>query len=80
MRQDGLLTKGQALLHPEPVLLVDDHEPQLREAYVLADQAVRADEAVDDAGEGELADHTLVAPRQAVGEQAAPEAGAFEPG
>ena len=36
--------QGVALLDAEPVLLVDDHEPQLGEPDPVLDQRVRADD------------------------------------
>ena len=38
-----LLPERVALLDAEPVLLVDDHQPQVGELHVLLEQGVRAD-------------------------------------
>ncbi len=42
------------VLDAEPLLLVDDHEPQILERHVLLHQAMRADQDIDGAGSGTL--------------------------
>jgi hypothetical protein len=38
------LREGAPLTHPEPVLLVDDHDRKVSEVDLLLDQGVRADD------------------------------------
>ena len=45
--------------HAEPLLLVDDEQPEIAELDVLREQAVRADDHVDLAG-GEIGERLLL--------------------
>ena len=53
MRLDlGAVDERRPLLDPEPVLLVDDEQPEVGELHVLLDQRVRADDDAGLAGRG----------------------------
>src|SRR5215510_9780223 len=67
--------RGAQLLHAllvgdaEPVLLVDDHEPEVLERDVLRQEAVRADHDVDGALTQPLDDRLLLLGRAEAGEE-----------
>ena len=43
----SLLPQGGPLLHPEPVLLIGDDQPQIRKGGVIGEEGVGADAEVD---------------------------------
>ena len=74
----ALRAQRRALQHAEPVLLVDDRQPELAERDVLLHERVRADHQVQRAA-GELREQLAALPRRrAAGQQRDPEARRLE--